>query len=180
MDRTLPQCAALAELDFDALVQAEQLPLVRLASRLTWDAEEARDLVQAALTDAYARRSELRDPSRAAPWLRKILVRRTLNHLRRKRRWAALRTLLDLESDFAAPPEDALLRSQHLTQIKQAVTLLPAGQATAFTLRYLEGLSLDECGDAMGIDRGTVRVHLYRALCKLRAQGVLPDAEEKP
>lgn len=177
MDRTLPQCAALANLDFDALVRAEQLPLLRLASRLTWDAEEARDLVQAALTDAYAKRGDLRDPALAAPWLRRILVRRGLNHLRRKRRWGALRTLLDLDPEAAPAPDEALHQAQHLLILRQAVKQLPVGQATAFTLRYLEGLSIDETADAMSIDRGTVRVHLYRGLCKLRAQGALPEVE---
>lgn len=177
MDRTLPQCAALGEIDFDALVRAEQLPLLRLASRLTWDAEEARDLVQTALTDAYAKRTDLRDPALAAPWLRRILVRRALNHLRRKRRWAALRTLLDLDPEPIDGPDTAYHQTQHLALLRQAVKVLPAGQATAFTLRYLEGLTIDDTADAMGIDRGTVRVHLYRALCKLRAQGALPGDE---
>lgn len=175
MDRTLTQCVTLADIDFDALVRAEQLPLLRLASRLTWDSEEARDLVQAALTDAYAKRSDLRDPQLAAPWLRRILVRRALNHLRRRRRWAALRTLLDLDPDPAEPPDTAFFQSQHILQIQQAVKALPVGQATAFTLRYLEGLSIDDTAEAMGIDRGTVRVHLYRSLCKLRAQGILTE-----
>ena len=175
MDGTLPRCATLAEIDFDALVRAEQLPLLRLASRLTWDGEEARDLVQAALTDAYAKRKELRDPALASPWLRRILVHRAYNHLRRKRRWGALRTLLDLDPEPVESPDSAILQSQHVRQLRQAVKTLPAGQATAFTLRYLEGLSIDDTADAMNIDRGTVRVHLYRALCKLRAQGALPE-----
>jgi RNA polymerase sigma-70 factor, ECF subfamily len=178
MDRTLAQCADLAVIDFDALVRAEQLPLLRLASRLTWDVEEARDLVQTALTDAYARRADLRDPALAAPWLRRILVRRALNHLRRKKRWGALRTLLDLDPEPAEPPDLAFHQSQHVTFLRQAVRALPVGQATAFTLRYLEGLTIDETADAMGIDRGTVRVHLYRGLCKLRAQGLLPGGGE--
>lgn len=177
MERTLPQCAALADLDFDALVRAEQLPLLRLAARLTWDAEEARDLVQTALTDAYARRGDLREVTLAAPWLRRILVSRALNHLRRKRRWSALRMLLDLDPEPAAAPDEALHQAQHLVVLRQAVKLLPANQATAFTLRYLEGLSIDQTADAMSIDRGTVRVHLYRGLCKLRAQGALPEVE---
>jgi RNA polymerase sigma-70 factor (ECF subfamily) len=177
MDQTLPQCATLAELDFDALVRAEQLPLLRLACRLTWDTEEARDLVQATLTDAYAKRAGLRDPNLAAPWLRRILVRRALNHLRRKRRWAALRTLLDLDPEPADAPDAAVHQSQHVAILRHSVKALPAGQATAFTLRYLEGLSIDVTAEAMGIDRGTVRVHLYRALCKLRARGALPGVE---
>lgn len=47
MDRTLPHCVALGEMDFDALVRAEQLPLLRLASRLTWAQQALERLLRA-------------------------------------------------------------------------------------------------------------------------------------
>ena len=53
--------------------------------------------------------------------------------------------------------------------------MLPAQQATAFSLRYLEGLELDAIADAMNIGRGTVRIHLYRALQKLKAADALKE-----
>jgi RNA polymerase sigma factor (sigma-70 family) len=59
-------------------------------------------------------------------------------------------------------------RARQLEQVRAVVRDLPARQAAAFTLRYLEGLSIDEVADGLGIGRGTVRVHLYRALATVK------------
>lgn len=91
MDETSIELRVSAALDFDALVAGEQAALLRLARRLVWDAEEARDLVQAALADAYEKRRSLRDPQAGPAWLRRILVSRAMGLLRRKRVWNVLR-----------------------------------------------------------------------------------------
>ena len=56
---------------------------------------------------------------------------------------------------------------------------LPARQAMAFTLRYLESWSFDEVAESMAIDRGTVRVHVQRAVTALRAAGALAPKNER-
>jgi RNA polymerase sigma factor (sigma-70 family) len=37
-----------------------------------------------------------------------------------------------------------------------------------FTLRHYEGMSLEEIGSHLGLDVGTVKVHMFRAIAKLR------------
>ena len=59
-----------APVDFSEMVAHEQSGLLLLAQRLVWDREEARDLVQATLADAYEQRHALRDPIAAPAWLR--------------------------------------------------------------------------------------------------------------
>jgi RNA polymerase sigma-70 factor (ECF subfamily) len=154
---------------FEELVRAEQGQLLRIAWRFTHDAEEARDLVQAALADAYERRHTLRDPASGGAWLRRILVHRAINQHRRRRLWSAVEHWFRPASEAIEPSSDSALdRERQLRQVRAAIRDLPARQAAAFTLRYLEGMSLDEVSDALEIDRGTVRVHLYRALAKLK------------
>ena len=161
---------------FEALVEALTPALLRLAGRFAKDGEEARELVQAALADAWERRASLRDANVAGPWLRRILVNRAINLHRRRRVWRSVAGLFggrdeeDAVSD-AVSVDDALHRARRLQEIQRAVSELPARQAAAVTLRYFEGLSLAEVADAMGIDAGTARVHLYRALGKLKALG---------
>jgi len=178
----VPEPGEASAVDFAGLVAAEQGALLRLALRFCRDPEEARDLVQAALADAYERRRSLRDPVAAPSWLRRILVTRVLNHLRRRRVWRRVRELLvptgeDVEPADPAPAADVTLaRRRRLAAVSAALDDLPARQAAAFTLRYLEGLDLDEVARAMGAGRGTVRTHLRRALVALR--GVLSEEEE--
>lgn len=164
---------AVAAWDFDALLEAEQAVLLRLARRLVWDGEEARDLVQASLADAYEKRHSLKDAKAGPAWLRRILVSRAMGHLRRRRVWSVLREALDWGTPLALSPEEQFVGAERWRALGHAVRALPAQQATAFTLRYLEGLELDCVAEAMGIGRGTVRIHLYRALKKLKAEQAL-------
>jgi RNA polymerase sigma-70 factor (ECF subfamily) len=173
MDETSLELRASAALDFDALVAGEQAALLRLARRLVWDAEEARDLVQATLADAYEKRHALRDPQAGPAWLRRILVSRAMGLLRRKRVWNVLREVLDLGPAPQPSPEESFEGVERWQAFGRALRSLPTQQATAFTLRYLEGLDLDAIAEAMGIERGTVRIHLYRALQKLKAADAL-------
>lgn len=173
MDETSIGPRASAALDFDTLVEGQQAALLRLARRLVWDAEEARDLVQATLVDAYEKRHTLRDAQAAPAWLRRILVSRAMGLLRRRRVWGVLREVLDLGPAPQPSPEESFAGVERWQAFGRALRSLPAQQATAFTLRYLEGLDLDAIAEAMGIERGTVRIHLYRALQKLKAADAL-------
>lgn len=172
MDET-PMEARGSPLDFDVLVEGEQAALLRLARRLVWDGEEARDLVQSTLADAYEKRHTLRDPKAGPAWLRRILVSRAMGHLRRRRVWNLVREVLDLGPAPPLSPEERFAGAERWRAFGRALRTLPAQQATAFSLRYLEGLELDAIADAMNIGRGTVRIHLYRALRKLKAADAL-------
>ncbi|MFZ5444256.1 MAG: RNA polymerase sigma factor [Myxococcota bacterium] len=158
----------------DAALLAARPGLEALAHRLVWDAEEARDVVQSALVEAIDRWATLRDARAAGPWLRRMVVNRAYSHLRRRRFWNAVgAVLLVAEDDMAPSPDVAVEQLEHRRALGRALEKLPARQAMAFSLRYLEGWSFDEVADAMGIDRGTVRVHVQRAVNALRDAGVL-------
>ncbi len=176
---------AAPALDFSALVAAEQETLLRVAMRFLRDSEEARDLVQATFADAYERLPSLRDPAAAPGWLRRILVTRALNRIRRRRLWRRIRGLFAGGDEVAEPvsaepsPDDSVARSSRLTALSLAMETLPPRQLAAFTLRYMEGLGLDAVAEALGCGRGTVRTHLHRALVSLRR--ALGDGEgERP
>ncbi|MDX2013191.1 MAG: sigma-70 family RNA polymerase sigma factor [Myxococcaceae bacterium] len=166
--------------DFEGLVATQRRPLEALARRLVWDAEDAKDLVQAALVQAWQRRSTLKDAAAAPGWLRRIVVHRAMSHLRRRRLWLGLSRVLLVEPEVVETTGDDVERNQHHRRLALALEGLSTKQRAAFSLRYLEGLSLDEVADAMGIDRGTVRVHVQRAVKALREQGVLPERESEP
>jgi RNA polymerase sigma-70 factor (ECF subfamily) len=171
---------ASAGLDFDVLVEGEQGALLRLARRLVWDAEEARDLVQATLADAYEKRHTLKEPQAGPAWLRRILVSRAMSLLRRRRVWGVLRDMLELGPAPGPSPEESFEGAERWRAFGRTLRSLPAQQAMAFTLRYLEGLELDAIAEAMGIERGTVRIHLYRALQKLKAADALVTKGDTP
>lgn len=166
--------AAAAVVSRDAALLAARPRLEALARRLVWDTEDARDVVQGALVEAIDRWSTLKDPAAAEGWLRRIVVNRAWSHLRRRRFWNTVgAVLLVSEEETAPPPDVAAEQAEHRRALGRALERLPARQAMAFSLRYLEGWSFDEVGDAMRIDRGTARVHVQRAVDALREAGVL-------
>jgi RNA polymerase sigma-70 factor (ECF subfamily) len=159
--------------ELEGLFASEQARLEALARRLVWDSEDARELVQAALAQAWMQRHTVREPGAARSWLTRIVVHRSLSHLRRRRLWATLSRLLGVEPEVQSSAHEKLEQLQHRRALTLAISELSAKQAAAFTLRYLEGLSLDEVASALGCQRGTARVHLQRAVEALRERGVL-------
>lgn len=168
-----------AGLDFARVAETERPGLERLARRLLWDGAEAQDVVQQALFDAYGKWDQLTDSSAVAGWLRSIVTHRALSVLRRRRLWRTLAAVVFVEPEkVAEAPDEELSRSRHLAALGEELERLSPKQRAAFSLRYLEGLSLDQVAEAMKMNRGTVRVHVQRAVEKLRARGVLQEADD--
>ena len=166
--------AAAPVVSRDAALSAARPWLEALARRLVWDTEEARDVVQGALVDALARWETLRDDGAREGWLRRIVVNRAFSHLRRRRFWTALGAVLGVAEEQLVPaPDEELEQREHRARLLTELERLPARQSLAFSLRYLEGWTFEAVAESMAIDRGTVRVHVQRAVTALRAKGVL-------
>jgi RNA polymerase sigma-70 factor (ECF subfamily) len=67
-----------------------------------------------------------------------------------------------------ASPEERLVSSDRARQITAAVEQLPERQRTVFTLCQIAEQSTNEVSQALGLSEATVRVHLFRAVRKLR------------
>jgi RNA polymerase sigma-70 factor (ECF subfamily) len=71
----------------------------------------------------------------------------------------------------AAPqqtPEERLLSSERGQRILAAVDQLPERQRLVFTLCQISEQSTNEVSQTLGVSEATVRVHLFRAVRKLR------------
>ena len=53
-------------------------------------------------------------------------------------------------------------------RLNKALGRLSPRQRMVFSLRHFEDLSLEEIGDILGLDVGTVKAHMFRAISKLR------------
>lgn len=81
-----------------------------------------------------------------------------------------LDTLIDEDNPSqAARPDDALVQSQLVAAIEEALGELPARQREAFLLRYWEELDTAETAAAMGCSEGSVKTHCSRATHALSA-----------
>jgi RNA polymerase sigma-70 factor (ECF subfamily) len=66
--------------------------------------------------------------------------------------------------------EQKLLARERVAQVGKAVEKLSERQRTVFLLRYVEERDLNEIAQATGLNEGTIKAHLSRALAKVRAE----------
>jgi len=98
-------------------------------------------------------------------WLRKIVINKSIDRLRRNSRKIAL------QEQEALPLHDAPeVVTSHMTaqEILSMLNLLPQVQKTVFCLYEIEGYSHNEIADHLNIPESSSRVYLTRAKKKLR------------
>jgi RNA polymerase sigma-70 factor (ECF subfamily) len=69
----------------------------------------------------------------------------------------------------APSTEHELLARERWQQVLNAVATLPDRQRLVFTLSHLDERTAAEISESTGMSPATVRVHLFRAIRKLRA-----------
>jgi len=65
-------------------------------------------------------------------------------------------------------PERVAMAQQAVERVRRELGRLPARQREAFALRFFVGLELAEIAEALGVDVGTVKTHLHRAVRRVR------------
>jgi RNA polymerase sigma-70 factor (ECF subfamily) len=130
--------------------------------------EDARDAVQDAFVSAWRELPRLRKPEVFEAWLRRIVVNRTRNVMRARRR----RPGLSLDADGAAAYELASGRDfRDAVDARQmldgAFAALTADERTVVILHYGAGYTLSDVADATDTRLGTVKSRLHSALRRL-------------
>ena len=135
--------------------------LLRLARRITGSDADSEEAVADTFLALVAKDDPL-DPERDPwPYLRRAVLNRSLNVLRRRRRAPAIVPNAVLDRRAARNSNVALLRD--------GLARLSERQGEVFALRHIEGLTTAEVAEALGIAPATVRVHLPHAVRTLRA-----------
>jgi uncharacterized protein len=132
---------------------------VRLLAGRMLRPEDAEDVVQEALLQAFLGLERLRDPERFGSWLYGI----TLNLARMR-----LRRRDPLPVDVDALERPAVDGDPGLEAVREALDVLPPREREAVVLHYVEGLNTREVASLLGARPGTVRVRLHRARRRLR------------
>ena len=162
---TEPPSADSAE-SFDAFVAVRWESLVRSATLILRDWDEARDAVQDALISVWPRWDSL-GPAPDA-YVYRSVVNACLLRLRQKRRVQPVaepallaRTAATTDATSAWLLEDEAWRLS---------AQLPPTQRAAVVLRFHADLTFADIGEALGCPEGTARSHVHRALRRLRAR----------
>jgi RNA polymerase sigma-70 factor, ECF subfamily len=166
--------------EFGAWMAAEQKRIFLLCRRMLQDAGEADSATQDAFIKAWRSlsRSESKDLDDPARWLTRIAVNTCLDRLR-SRRWQFWRkrpepedeqTILQLTPASGPNAEDRIFAGQIGQRLESALDKLSLRQRAVFALRHYEDRSLADIAGILDLDVGTVKVHLFRAIEKLREE----------
>ncbi len=161
------------------LVEENYAALYRYAYRLSGSAADAEDLTQEAFCKAQANLVQLRDQTRARPWLFSILRNAYLHRIRSERNASSV----SLEGVGELPerlPESAF--DVDLEQLPQALSELPEPFRTPLILFYFEEFSYRDIAEQMEVPLGTVMSRLARAKAYLRGrlQPPIPETAGPP
>ncbi len=177
-DETLAQAVKRGDRDaFAVLVDRHQQRVYAVAYRYTRRHEDALDVAQEALLKAYRNIGQWRPTGAFQAWLIRVTVNQAIDHRRRTRRHREALQAPPMDqgpSEPSAPAVDETDRRAGQREIDarvaQALDVLSPAQRTTFILRHYEGMTLAEIAPVLGCSVGSVKVHLFRALRKLRGE----------
>lgn len=164
---------------YGLLVERYQRKIFRVALAVVRDEDDADGVTQDTFVQAFTSLASFEGRASLETWLTRIAVNRARDVLRR-RRIVRILTLGAAGSEEREPvlepvderpdPERQLLSSQLRAAITRAERQLSAQQQVIFRLRHYENLSLEEIASHLGLQSGTVRAHLFRAIHKIRKE----------
>lgn len=134
----------------------------RVARSVVGTHADAEDIAQLAFIRAHRKLSTLRDPLKFRAWFARIVRRLALNNRRNARRRrdyedAAARHSVRLCRQTPPPDMD------EYTRIRSMINALPDGQRSAVVLAGVEGHTMRETAQRLGVPEGTVKTWLFRA-----------------
>ena len=162
---------------FETLVLRYSNKVFRVAQHISRCSEDAEEIAQETFLKALQHLKNFEERSRISTWLIRIAVNIALERLSRSRR----RRLLSIDeeegeqdyvgqriADWRPNPEQLYSRSELGEILKQALESLSSGYSTVFLLRDIEGFSIAETAEALGLSEPAVKTRLVRARLQLR------------
>ena len=165
---------------FEAFFNAYFARVYRFAlPRLNGDVEATREVVQATLAKAMRRIGDFRGESALFTWLCQICRREAVDHIRSRRRHLKHVVLIDDRPDLRsaidaleAPEEYDLVKAYGREEVSRLVRVvldrLPSNYGDALEWKYMEGSSVEEIGERLGIGTIAAQSLLARARTAFR------------
>jgi RNA polymerase sigma-70 factor (ECF subfamily) len=166
--------------EFARLVDAYSPRIYRLGLRMLGNAQDAEEVLQNTFLQAMLNISRFEGRSSLETWLYRIATNEALMLIRKQRPEVSM----DDEADHYAPgeirprdfadwsalPEDQLLDAEGRQALEEAIQRLPDSMRLVFVLRDIEGRSIRDTAEALGLTEVNVKTRLLRARMRLREE----------
>jgi len=166
------------ELAFRAIMLRHNRRLYRIARGIVRNDADAEEVVQEAYVRAFMHLGDFRGDSSLATWLSRITINEALGRLRRKRSRPEVQVeeprldaqIIPFPQTAIDDPEKTMAQRQILQLVEQATDNLPENFRLVFITRVIEGMSVEETSEILGIPPETVKTRLHRARRLVREQ----------
>lgn len=154
------------------LVKRHQRFVFTLAMRFSKGREDAEEIAQDCFIKAYRSLASFQKQSKFSTWLYSIVYTTAMTFLRKKRVDTDSiddeNTYVQLENHSSGLNNDIAETRSRSYYLNQAIGQLLPDDAAIITLFYMGEQSLDEIGQALGMEANTVKVKLFRARQRLK------------
>lgn len=152
---------------YRALLDRHLDACLRFAERMTGARADAEDVLQSVFTRLWQNPAAWRPDARFSTWLYRVVYNACIDQHRRRRPAAELDAAALV--DPRPLPDEALLRDEAASGVKQALARLPDLQRAAVILSYYEGLPNQQAAEAMELSLTAFQQLLFRARQNLKA-----------
>lgn len=168
---------------FRLLVERHGRTLFRVAYRMTGNQQDSEEIVQETFLRAYKALERFEMRSNFGTWIYRIAVNRTLDFLNAKKTQMQTKDTYQIADDpdpengrqvqLEAPhpgPDRMLISAEMKARMAQALAQLTPAERVAFTMRHMEGRSIDEISQTLNLKTSAAKNSVFRAVQKLRQQ----------
>jgi RNA polymerase sigma-70 factor (ECF subfamily) len=136
--------------------------------------DDADDIVQDALVQAYTKLNTFRGNSAFYTWLYRIAFNLAMSHARRGKKTTSLDGMKagwgSEPTDGQPTPDAGLERREDVELVQNCLAKLNTEYRTILVLREIDGCRYEEIAEILDLPIGTVRSRLFRARLALRDQ----------
>lgn len=162
--------------DFCALVADNQTAIFQFAYRMTGNRDDAEDLVQESMIEAFRSFHAFRPGSRFNYWVYRIMTHNYIDRYRKRKRIDLVsldEILIGSEpmelADYTSDPQEVLNRNTWSESVQNALNCLSVEFRTVIILCDAQGLSYEDASKILKCPVGTIRSRLHRARAQMRS-----------
>jgi len=151
----------------EKLVELWEQPLYYYMRRLVNTEDEAKDVTQDVWLNVVRKIDAVRDPAAFPAWLYKVARTQAVSHFRKTRPFEPLpdnEPAADVACTSANSPPSVL----NAEELHWGLSQLRPPHSECLILHFLEGFSLEEVGNILGVPLGTVKSRVHYAKKALR------------
>lgn len=157
-----------SQLAFRELFDQYHVKVLNTCFSLLHNRQDAEDVAQEVFVTVYQSLPAFRNQSSVNTWIYRIAINKSLNLVRKKKRWKFFVDFEDFfrskqENNFKAPEGNQLEYSEEKRLLHQAIDQLPEKQRIAFILFKYEELPQKHVAEIMNCSIAAIEALIFRA-----------------